>query len=157
MPHVSDPIDAETSVAKPGHAFIARRTWDRYFLIAALAAGLVGSLSWWASGSARHLGSCTLLLGLWLVLRWGWPAQGQQVPSIPRAQRWKLVLACGFVWFLLLMILGAELDRLTFPRGRVVTAGRGAVRPMVFVGWFGLLVGSYFVGRWYWRRGARGR
>ena len=33
MPHVSDPIDAECSYVKPGHAFITRRTWDLYFLI----------------------------------------------------------------------------------------------------------------------------
>ena len=148
MPHVSDPIDAEASYAKPGHAFITRRTWDLYFLIGALAAGLVGSLSWGASGSARHLGSCVLLLGLWLSLRWGWPVQGQQVPSIPRAQRLIALLTCGFIWFVLLLILGAELDRLTFPRS--------ALRAIAFLGWSGLLVGSYFVGRWYWRRGDKG-
>src|SRR5690348_15308691 len=118
MPHVSDPIDAETSSEKPGHALITRRTWDRYFLIGALAAGFVGSLSWWASGSARHLGHCVLLLVLWLVFRWGWPVHGQQVPSLPRAERWIPLLTCGFLWFPLLLIVGVELDRLTLPNGQ---------------------------------------
>ena len=157
MPRVSDQIDMEISHAKPGHIFLSRWTWDFYFLIGALAAGLVGILSWWASGSARHFGPCVLLLGLWLSLRWSWPVQGQQVPSIPRAHRLALLLTCGFIGFLLLLILGAELDRLTFPDGQAVSAGRSAVRAIAIVGWFGAFGGSCFVGRWYWRRGAKGR
>lgn len=157
MPHVSDPIDMETSQSKPGHVFLSRRTWDVYFLIGEIAAGVVGSFSWWASGSARHLGTCVPLLVLWLLLRWGWPVEGRQVPSIPRAGRLIPLLSFGCTWFVLLMFLGTELDRMTLPEGRPVSAGRGAVRAIVFLGWFGSLVGSYFVGCWYWRRGDEGK
>jgi hypothetical protein len=157
MPHISDPIDLETSHAKPGHILLTRWTWDFYFLIGASAAGFLGSLSWWASGSARHLGHCMLLLGLWLSLRWSWPVQGQPVPSIPRSQRLIPLLTCGLIWFLLLLILGAGLDRLTVPNGQAASAGRSAVRVIAILGLFGSVVGAYFVGRWYRRRGTKGR
>jgi hypothetical protein len=157
----ADLADDDLPAAKPGHVWVTRRTWDRYFLPAVAVAAVIGAVEWWRLGEPRRLTAPLMFVLMWVFIRWSWPREGSlterltatpgMIPLLKWLAAWGLAGCTGLV----------ALDALGVmpPEGRPWSLRSGLVVAGSMIAWLAVLcvVGSRIERRYMKPKSADGR
>lgn len=124
------------AVRKPGpdEVLVHRRYWSRYFAPLSAAACVICTATWWFTGEWAILAGMLFAPGLWALVYWSTPAEGQVVTKIGadlRSFPFRFLLA-----WLLVAIAGLALHQALRPRQEVADIPLIAV----CVAWFAVLI-----------------